>query len=95
MKYVQATNTGKGFITHADRALGYISGHAGDIYAVADNMIAWIARVNGVEKTLEEAQAIILPLAQDAWDKNNKPNETAEQKITRLGERPTIVTLPT
>jgi hypothetical protein len=95
MKYVQATNTGKGFITHADRELGHMSGHGADIYAVADNMTAWIARVGGVEKTLAEAQAIVLSQAQQAWDSNTREGETAEQKIARLGERPTSVTLPT
>jgi hypothetical protein len=94
MKYVQATNTGKGFITHADRALGYISGHGGDIYAVADNMPAWITRVNGVEKTLEEAQAIILPLAQDAWDKANMLEDSPMKKLRPIGERPTFISLP-
>lgn len=94
MKYVQATNTGKGFITHEDRALGHMSGHSGDIYAVSDNHTAWITRVNGVEKTLDEAESIALADAQQGWDSNNVPNETSEQKVQRLGARPTSANLP-
>jgi hypothetical protein len=94
MKYVQATNTGKGFVTHEDRALGHISGHSGDIYTVANTHTAWIARVGGVEKTLEEATAIVLAAAQSSWDLNNQPNETAEEKVKRIGDRPTSVELP-
>ena len=94
MKYVQATNTGKGFITHEDRTLGHISGHADDIYAVSDNHTGWVARVGGVEKTLEEATAIVLSSAQQGWDANNRPNETPEEKTKRIGVRPTSVELP-
>ena len=94
MKYVQATNTGKGFITKADRELGHMSGHGADIYAVSDNHGDWIVRVNGVEKSLAEAEAIVLAVSQQGWDNNNMPNETPEQKLERLGPRPTSVDLP-
>ena len=94
MKYVQATNTGKGFITHEDRALGHISGHAGDIYAVDNKHTAWISRVGGVEKTLAEAESIVLAAAQAGWDNGNVDGETAEQKVERLGARPESVSLP-
>lgn len=94
MKYVQATNTGKGFITHEDRELGHVSGHAGDIYAVGDNHTAWIARVNATEKTLAEAESIVLDAFQSGWDSSNVEGETAEEKIERVGARPESVDLP-
>lgn len=94
MKYVQATNTGKGFITHEDRELGHMSGHGGDTYAVSDNHTAWIARVNGTVKTLAEAEAIVLAAAESGWDSNNVEGETAEEKIERIGARPESVDLP-
>jgi hypothetical protein len=94
MKYCQATNTGKGFITHADRELAHLSGHPGDIWAVGEVNAAWIGRVAGVEKSLEEATAIALAASQAGWDSNTQPDETAEQKIERLGQRPVAVELP-
>lgn len=57
MKYFQAENTGKGFITHQDNEVAHISGYPADIW-VTENT-AWAARVGAVEKTKEEAQAII------------------------------------
>jgi hypothetical protein len=94
MKYVQATNTGKGFITHEDRALGHMSGYGGDIYAVSDNHTEWITRVNGTIKTKPQAEAIVLVAAQEGWDNNNQPDETPEEKVQRIGERPTSISLP-
>ena len=32
--------------------------------------------------------------AQDAWDNNNVDGETSAEKITRLGNKPTDITLP-
>jgi hypothetical protein len=101
MKYIQAINTGKGFITHQDRELGHFSGHAGNIYAVADNVaLEWKNRVNGVEKTLEEAQNICLESMQTNWDEQfnlvieNETDEMKNRRIQMLGERPTSVDLP-
>lgn len=94
MKYVQATNTGNGFITHEDRSNGHMSGHAGDIYTVSDNHAYWINRVGGVEKTMAEAKAIVLAAAQSGWDNSNVDGETTEEKVERLGARPESVTLP-
>lgn len=93
MKYVQATNTGKGFVTKQDRELGHMSGY-GDIYAVSDQHTAWIARVGGVEKTKQEAEAIVLQQAQENWDNNSIEGETAEQKQQRAGTRPVSIELP-
>jgi|OM-RGC.v1.031581406 hypothetical protein len=94
MKYVQATNIGKGFITHEDRALGDMSGYGGDIYVVSDNHTDWITRINGTVKTKKQAEAIVLAAAQENWDNDNQPEETPEQKVERLGERPSSISLP-
>ena len=58
IKYYLATNTGKGFITHADSAAGHIAGHPGNIYTTEHDHSAWASRVGAVEKTKEEAQAL-------------------------------------
>ena len=94
MKYVKATDTGKGFVTHEDRDLGHMSGHPGGIYAVSDDHHEWIARVGGVERTLEEATAICLNASQNAWDNNNVDGESESNKIGRIGPRPEAYSLP-
>ena len=60
MRYVSVVNTGVGFITHADKADLSFSGKPNDIWHVDgdSNIIStWIARVNGTEKLLTEADA--------------------------------------
>ena len=57
MAYYQAENTGNGFITHYDNALAHVAGYPADIW-VTENT-AWAARVGAVEKTKEEAQALV------------------------------------
>ena len=57
MKYYQAENYGKGFITHTDNELAHIAGYPGNIWVTTNT--AWAARVGAVEKTKEEAQAIV------------------------------------
>jgi hypothetical protein len=94
MKYCQAVNTGKDFFTHEDTASAHLSGHPGDIWAVGDDNSEWIGRASGTEKTLEEATAIVLAASQSGWDDSNLDGETAEQKVERIGARPTTVTLP-
>lgn len=94
MKYFVATNTGKGFYTHADRELAHLSGHPGNLWAVGDANAAWGARVGGVEKSQAEAEAIVLAAAQAGWDGNTQEGETAEAKVERLGSRPTAISLP-
>ena len=56
-KYYKATNTGKGFITHADNAYKHVAGYPGEVW-VTENTI-WAERVNAVEKTKVEAQALV------------------------------------
>lgn len=58
IKYYLATNSGKGFITHADSAAGHISSHPGNVWTTEHDHSAWAARVSATEKTKEEAQAL-------------------------------------
>ena len=72
-KYCTATNWGKNFFTHEERKMFYLSGHAGEVWVVGDNLFGdqWIAKVNGAIKTKEEAQAIVdakIEEAQTAYD---------------------------
>jgi hypothetical protein len=69
--YYQATNWGKGFITHADNESAHIAGYPADIW-VTENT-AWAARVSATEKTQAEAQALV-----DAVVAQAQANWTAE-----------------
>jgi len=57
MHYYQATNTGVGFITHEDNETSHVAGYPADIW-VTENT-TWATRVGAVEKTKEEAQALV------------------------------------
>ena len=97
--YCVATNTGKGFITHADSRNFWISGQVADVWVVTDTFDSrlWIARNNGVTKTKSEAQTLVtteIDAAKTAWDDNDVEGESSAEKITRLGAKPTDVTLP-
>ena len=97
--YCVAENTGKGFITADDSRNFYRSGHAGNVWVIGNNVYgqAWITRKEATIKTLAEAQAIVDAEVQtsiDAWEADNVEGETAEEKITRLGEKPVIYSLP-
>ena len=96
MKYCIAENTGQGFITHRDSFLFEFQGYPLNIWVLKENTgdLDWIQRVNGVEKTKEEAQAILnaetLRLQQE-WDLAN-PDVTEEDEI--YSTRPTGIILP-
>ena len=98
-QYVVATNWGKGFITHEDSRKLSPSSFPGNLWKVpANNQDAnrWIAGVAGVRKTLSEAQTIVdaeITTAQSDWDGNNVEGETNDEKILRIGARPTDITL--
>ena len=104
--YGTATNTGKGFFTHQDRldfSLRGYTGHDGSDYVecwcIGNNERGayWLAEKNGVEKTKTEAQTLVtasVTLAQNAWDADNVDGESADDKIARLGEKPTAITIP-
>jgi hypothetical protein len=88
MKYCIANNYGHGFFTTTDRNNFFLAGFPENIWVVGDNEFgnAWIQKVNGVEKTKEEAQAILDAFtlkAQQEWDAS--PTEE---------ERPTNIILP-
>lgn len=63
-KYILATNTGHGFISHEDQEQNGLkfNGRAGDIMEVTGDeaqINTWATRVGGVEKTEVEALALI------------------------------------
>ena len=57
MAYYHIANTGKGFITHAENESAHIAGYPGDVW-ITENT-TWAPRVGAVEKTKEEAQALV------------------------------------
>lgn len=86
MIYVQATHTGKGFITHEDRNNFDIRNISNDIWILDDNAESqlWITRVNGTIKTKDEAQIIVRQFQVDTF----KPIDAIEA-ITE----PVLITL--
>ena len=92
--YGVATNTGKGFITANDRQKFFIRGYPANVWMVGNTVdgAMWVAEKNGVEKTKEEAQALIdaeVQAAQAAWDA-----QSDEEKAEPNPQRPSDVTLP-
>ena len=90
--YGTATNTGKGFFTHADRRAFFLRGYAADVWVVGNSEkgALWLAEKNGVEKTKSEAQALItadVEAAQATWDASS-----AEEQARH--DRPSDITLP-
>ena len=98
-QYCVAENWGKGFINQDESFRITFASFPGNVWQVpAYNKHAnlWIAKVAGVVKTRDEAQAIVdaeVTAAQSAWDADNVEGETAEQKIERIGNRPADITL--
>ena len=92
--YGVAENTGKGFFTANDRQKFFIRGYPANVWMVGNNVdgAMWLAEKNGVEKTKEEAQALInaeVQAAQAAWDALSDEEKAAPNNI-----RPGDVTLP-
>jgi hypothetical protein len=92
--YGVAENTGKGFITANDRQKFFIRGYPANVWMVGNNVdgAMWLAEKNGVEKTKEEAQALIdaeVQAAQAAWDALSDEEKAAPNNI-----RPGDITLP-
>ena len=81
MAYYQAENTGVGFITHEDNELAHIAGYPANIW-ITDN-ITWALRVNAVEKSKEEAQALVDTELEGEMYPENHPN-SGEQVIILL-----------
>jgi len=95
--YCVAYGWGKGFITHEEKEKGSIAGYPGNVWVTADQMNQWVAKVNGERKTRAEAQTLVsavVDASKTAWDNNNVGGESSEEKILRLGVKPTDITLP-
>ena len=98
-QYCVAENWGKGFIDHVESQRITFVGYPGNVWQVpAYNKHGnlWIAKVAGVVKTKDEAQAIVtaeVTSSQNAWDADTVEGETVEQAIERKGERPADITL--
>ena len=98
-QYCVATNWGKGFIDHDESWRITFRSYPGNVWQVpAYNKHAnlRIAKVAGTVKTKDEAQAIVtteINAAKTAWDNNNVEGESSDEKIERLGSRPTDITL--
>lgn len=57
MAYYHTTNTGKGFITHADNESAHVAGYPGDVWITENS--TWATRVGATSKTQAEAQALV------------------------------------
>ena len=98
-QYCVAENWGNGFIDHDESSRITFKSFPGNIWQVpAYNKTAnlWIAKVAGVIKTKDEAQAIVSAIItdnQNSWDADNVDGETAEEKVLRIGDRPADIIL--
>ena len=97
--YSVMTNTGKGFITHQDSQKFWIGGYPANVWVATDVRESrhWVARHNGISKTKDQAQALVtadVNAAKTAWDDDNVEGESSAEKITRLGAKPTDITIP-
>tara|TARA_R110002020_G_scaffold445675_1_gene657606 strand:- start:1285 stop:1593 length:309 start_codon:yes stop_codon:yes gene_type:complete len=95
--YCVATNTGKGFITHADSRKFWLQGYHANVWVATDCVESrhWVARNNGVSKTKSEAQALItaeVEAGQAAWDSDSRDANVAAPE--GKGPRPPNITLP-
>ena len=93
-QYCVAENWGKGFIDHVESQRITFASYPGDVWQVpAYNKHGnlWIAKVAGVVKTKDEAQAIVdseVQAAQAAWGA-----QSDEQKADETNTRPADITL--
>ena len=97
--YSVMTNTGKGFITNDDSRKFWIRGYPANVWVATDVRESrhWVARHNGVSKTKDQAQTLVtaeVDAAKTAWDDDNVEGESSAEKITRLGIKPTDITIP-
>ena len=98
-QYCVAENWGKGFIDHIESIKITFTSFPGDVWQVpAYNKHAnlWIAKVAGTVKTKDQAQTIVtakVDAAKTAWDNDNVDGESADDKIERLGSKPSDITL--
>ena len=97
--YSVMTNTGKGFITHEDSRAFWIRGYPANVWVATDVRESrhWVARHNGVSKTKDQAQTLVTNQVNEwktAWDNDNVDGESSAEKIARIGEKPTDITIP-
>ena len=97
--YSVMTNTGKGFITHVDSRAFSIQGFPANVWVATDirESRKWVARHNGISKTKDQAQTLVtaaVDALQAARDDDNVADESSAGKITRLGTKPTDITIP-
>ena len=97
--YSVMTNTGKGFIPHVDSRAFWIRGYPANVWVATDVRESrhWVARHNGVSKTKDQAQTLVtaaVDAAKTAWDDNNVEGESSAEKILRIGNKPTDITIP-
>jgi len=98
-QYCVAENWGKGFITTTNSIKMSPTSFPGNVWRIAANSQysnKWVIAVNGVHKTLAQAQTIVtaaLDVIQDAWDANNVDGESSAEKNSRIGIKPPDITL--
>ena len=104
--YGTATNTGKGFFTAEDRRNFFLRGYTGhdgsnpiDVWVIGANEkgALWLADASGTEKTKAQAQALVKAqddLARTAWDDNDVDDESADEKVARIGSKPGFISIP-
>ena len=97
--YWVVANSGKVFITNTDSRKFWISGYPGNVWVCDDipESREWGSRNSAATKTKSQAQTVVTGViddAKDAWDNNNVDGESADDKIARLGSKPTDITLP-
>jgi len=95
-QYCVAENWGKGFIDHVESSRITFKGYPGNVWQVpAYNKHGnlWVAKVAGVVKTKDEAQAIVdaeVQAAQDTWD---ALPDAEKAPAVEMNTRPTDITL--
>jgi len=98
-QYCVAENWGKGFITHTNAIKMSPKSFAGNVWRIATNSQysnKWVIAVNGVHKTLVEAQAIVdaeVLLSQTAWDDIPVEDPRKIEGSIDYTPRPTDITL--
>jgi len=95
-QYCVATNWGKGFIDHVESSRITFASFPGNVWQVpAYNKHGnlWVAKVAGVVKTKDEAQAIVdaeVQAAQATWD---ALPDAEKAPAVEMNTRPTDITL--
>jgi hypothetical protein len=82
--YVQVKNTGKGFVTSADRNAFDIIALVFDLWDVEDNAAgqAWTTRVNGTILTKELAEEHINNVNRNIWIQESQGKYLTDKPVT-------------